>query len=268
VFEIESLGKAMSREEVVTVLRTEIYPQLRFMEHLRDRLATIIGERVEQIDRVYRTTLGYPVPLREDMVAGAVRMLVEDKVSPAIGLQGPRGQNFCGRHVDLTPSELDEAIVTPPWSEQSSATQRVSAAAPMPAYNSVVEQPSLSSLQSISSVMPSVFTEEMGTSVCRSVGELRQQLASRLNGVENAIVQQLVFRVFSRTQDTELSSFSAGIRGALTGKGGVDVQIELTCPGPLTKVEVEGRCEQLPQLPHSSYSARVRIVRNGEGGEA
>jgi hypothetical protein len=110
--------------------------------------------------------------------------------------------------------------------------------------------------------------EELGTPVCRSVGELRQQLASRLNRVENATVQQVVFRVFARAQDTELSTFSAGIRGALTGRGGVDVQIELVCPGPLTKAEVETRCEQLPQLAQSSYSARVRITRNGEAGGA
>lgn len=265
IFEIEPLGKAMSREEVVTSLRTGIYPQLRFTEHLRDQLATIIGERVEQIDRLYRTTLGYPVPLREDMVAGALRMLVEDKAAPAIGLQGPRGHSFCGKHVDLTPSELDEAIVTAPWTEPSPGTQRLPTPTPMPPPGSVEGQPAPSFLQSSPPNSPPVQAEELGTPVCRSVGELRQQLASRLNGVENATVQQVLFRVFARAQGTELSSFSAGIRGALTGKGGVDVQIELACPGPLTKAEVEARCEQLPQLPQSSYSARVRIMRNEEG---
>lgn len=267
MFEIEPLGKAMSREEVITALRTEIYPPLRFTEHLRDRLATIIGERVEQIDRLYRTTLGYPVPLRENMVAGALCMLVEDKTAPAIGLQGPRGQSFCGRHVDLTPSELDEAIVTAPWSEPSPETPRRPAVVPLPSPGSVEGQPTSSFAQPPPPDSPPVQTEELGTPVCRSLGELRQQLALRMNGIENATVQQVLFRVFARAQDTELSSFSAGIRGALTGKGSVDVQIELACPGPLTKAEVEARCEQLPQLPQSEYSARVRIIRNREGEE-
>ncbi len=267
IFEVEPLGAAMSREEVVNFLRTQIYPQAYFTEHLRDRLATIISERVEQIDRLYRTTLGYPVPLREDMVAGAIRTLAEDKASPTIGLQGPRGHSFCGKHVDLTPSELDEAIVTAPWSAASPTPPRVPLPVSVPSEQGD-EQSSPAFPQPTPADLPTVQTEELGTPVCRSIGELRQQLASRLSSLENASVQQVAFRVFVRAQDAELSSFSSGVRGALTGKGSLDVQIELTCPGPLTKAEVEARCEQLPQLPQSAYSARVRITRNAPDGEA
>ena len=94
VFEIEPLGQASTREDVVNQIRTQIYPQTFFAEHLRDRLLTFIGQSVEQVDRVYRTTLGFPVPLKEDMVAGAIRLLVEDPDGRPLGLHGPRGRVF------------------------------------------------------------------------------------------------------------------------------------------------------------------------------
>ena len=61
VFEIEPLGQASRREDVINQIRTQIYPPNFFAEHLRDRLANFIGQCVKQVDRVYRTTLGFPV---------------------------------------------------------------------------------------------------------------------------------------------------------------------------------------------------------------
>ncbi len=126
-FEIEPLGQVAGREEVVNHLRTQVYPQAYFVEHMRDRLSTLLGQTVEQVDRLYRITLGFPVPLKEDMIAGAIRSLVEDRDTHPLGLQGPRGRSFCGDLVDLTPAELDEAILAPPW-----ATATTPSAPPRP----------------------------------------------------------------------------------------------------------------------------------------
>ena len=258
-FEMEPLGQASAREEVVTLLRTQVCPQTFFAEHLRDRLSTFMGQSVEQIDRLYRTTLGFPVPLKDDMVAGAIRLLVEDSDSRTLGLQGPRGRNFCGQHVDLSPSELDVAILSDPW-PLDSIPRPGPPTTPLPkSSDGAIETPVVPPPTQVT-----VQSDELGTPPSRSIGELRQQLAARLNGVENGAIQQVSFRILANAQDLDLSGVSSGVRGGLSGRGSLDVQIELTCPGPMTKAEVEAKCEQLPQMPNGTYSARVRVLRKQE----
>ena len=77
VFEEESLGAASTREEVLSFLRTQLFPGALFEEHLRDRLDDLFDQRVDRIDRTYRNTLGFPVPLTVGMVSGALISLVE-----------------------------------------------------------------------------------------------------------------------------------------------------------------------------------------------
>ena len=48
------------------------------------------------------------------MLAGAIRLLVEDPEARPVGLHGPRGRNFCGDFVDLSPSEIDQATLQRP----------------------------------------------------------------------------------------------------------------------------------------------------------
>jgi len=263
VFEIEPLAQASSREEVINQIRTQIYPPNFFKEHLRDRLATFIGQSVAQIDRIYRTTLGFPVPLKEDMVAAAIRSLVEDTESRPLGLRGPRGRDFCGDLVALSPSELEGAILSAPWSRsntpQASASQSPIAA---PVSNGDTSQIPVTSTPT-SPLGGDI--DILGTPSCRSLGEFRQQIASRLGEVEGSGIEQVIFQVLARAQDTELSGFSSGVRGSLNGRGSLDVQIEITCPGPMSKADVEAKCEQLPQLPQATYSARLRVIRQRNG---
>ncbi|MBI4468465.1 MAG: hypothetical protein HY650_03980 [Acidobacteria bacterium] len=111
-------------------------------------------------------------------------------------------------------------------------------------------------------ITPNGFeSEEVGTLPCRSPAELRQQIAARLGDMSNAEVQKVSFRILANAQDAELSGYSSGVRGGLSGKGTLDVQIELTFPGPLTKAEVEARCEQLPKFPSGSFSGQLRVLR-------
>ncbi|MBI4523256.1 MAG: hypothetical protein HY695_05515 [Deltaproteobacteria bacterium] len=258
-FEIEPLGQASTREDVVTFLRTQVYPQTYFVEHLRDRLPGLIGQPVEQVDRLYRTTLGFPVPLKEDMISGAILLLVEDRDARPLGLLGPRGRSFCGEYVALTPSELDAAVLSAPW-PQASIPPAVQRPLPIPS-----EQPSGGtsevSAPPITAVPPGVDTDELATPFSRSPGDLRQQIAARLVDVGSAGIQQVSFRILANAQDVDLSGFSSGVRGGISGRGSLDVQIELICPGPMTKAEVEAKCEQLPQLPQGNYSARLQVVR-------
>jgi len=253
---LEPLGGATSREEVILFIRTQIFPQTFFVEHMRERLSTMIGQRVEQVDRLYRTTLGFPVPLKEDMVVGAILMLVEDRAGRHLGLQGPRGRSFCGERVDLSSSEIDEAILSPPWPEAATPTRPP---VNIPPFETKPEEQQPENPFPSPEPLPIPTFDERGTPICRSLGELRQQVASRLNDVEGQGILQISFRILANAQDIELSGFNAGIRGALTGKGSIDVQIELTCPGPMTKADAEAQCEKLPSLYQGSYSATMRI---------
>jgi hypothetical protein len=260
VFEIEPLGQASTREDVVNQIRTQIYPQTFFAEHLRDRLSTFIGQSVEQVDRVYRTTLGFPVPLKEDMVAGAIRLLVEDPDGRPVGLHGPCGRSFCGEFVDLTPSDLDQATLAAPWS-RSSAPQSSARPSTIPsplASNGGTAQTPTTPQPTIPS---GIETDILATPPSRSPGELRQQIAARLSSVEGTDIQEVSFRILVNAQNVELTGFSSGVRGSLSGRGSLDVQIEATCAGPMTKADVEARCEQLPQLPQGVYSARLQVLR-------
>jgi hypothetical protein len=262
-FEIEPLGQAATREETVNQIRTQIYPQTYFAEHLRDRLATFIGQTVAQVDRIYRTTLGFPVPLKEDMVAGAIRLLVEDRDSRPLGLRGPRGRDFCGQFVDLSPSELEEAMLSPPWSGSNVPPPTTAPMPILPTTTNGGTQPVPTT--PISPVPAGVDTDVLGTPPSRSLGELRQQVAARLGSVEGANILDVSFRILVNAQDTELSGFSSGVRGGLSGRGSLDVQIEITCPGPMSKADVEAKCEQLPQLSEGTYSAQCRVLRKREG---
>ena len=105
----------------------------------------------------------------------------------------------------------------------------------------------------------------LATPPTRSLGELRQQIAARLSNIEGSNIFEVSFRILVNAQDTELSGFNSGVRGGLSGRAGLDVQIEITCPGPMTKADVEAKCEQLPQLPQGTYSARIRVPRKREG---
>lgn len=255
-FELESLGQTCSREEVVNHLRTQMYSQPYFEEHIRDHLPMLLGQTVEKVDRMYRATLGFPVPLKEDMIAGAIRSLVEDNEACLLGLRAPRGRSFCGQPVALTLAELYDAILAEPWA--AAVTPSGLPVGPPP--SDIVEPPSTAWTPT-----PGLQVEDVGTPLCGSLAELRQHVAARISEVDGADIEQVSFRVLANARNVELSGFSSALRGALSGMGSLDVQIDITCSGPMTKADVEARCEQLPQISQAAYSARLRVVRRGEG---
>ena len=114
-FEEEPFGQVSSKAEVIEQLRTQVYPPSLFVEHLRDHLASFIGQRVDQVDRAYRSTLGFPVPLDVPTITSAVRQLAEDRTR-ILGLKHQRGGGgFCGELVALSQSEFDQAELAHPW---------------------------------------------------------------------------------------------------------------------------------------------------------
>ena len=259
--EEESLGSASTREEVLTFLRTQIYPAALFEEHLLDRLDDFFDRRVDQIDRAYRNTLGFPVPLTVDMVSRALVSLAEDPARIA-GLQHTRG-HFCAKHVNLMEPELAAAVLVPPWPAATPQAEPHPSGTPSVTTGSgsdsqftpgtnVGEPPAISE-------PPGVVTEERATVQCHGRGELRQQIAARLVDIDDPVIRSARFTIYASYTDHELANQPAAYRGALSGAGNLEIQLDITVQGPIDKATLEQHCEELPDVPDAAYTARVCI---------
>ena len=67
------------------------------------------------------------------------------------------------------------------------------------------------------------------------------------------------------TPTTTSRASPAAWRGALSGTGDLDVQIDVTVQGPMDKATLEQHCEQLPDVPDATYAARFRIEAPAAG---
>lgn len=257
LFEEEPLGQANSKQAVIEQLQTGIYPPSLIAEHLRDRLSSFHGQTVAQVDRAYRSTLGFPVPLNVPAVTRAVRSLVEDS-SRILGLKHARlGGGACGELVNLSESEFDAAELSPPWPKPLTGAP----APTSPGMPTAPAEPAGSSLEPVPGPAPGPTrrNEDRSTPSCSHVGELRMQIASKLIEFEQVSIQSVRFSIFAPYREAELSGLPSAFRGALTGAGEVDVQLELNLPGPFTKAQIEALCDKLPVLAGGSYSARMKL---------
>jgi hypothetical protein len=253
-FEEEPFGQASSKAEVIEQLRAQVYPPSLFVEHLRDHLASFIGQRVEQVDRAYRSTLGYPVPLDVPTITSAVRQLAEDRAR-ILGLKHQRGGGgFCGELVVLSQSEFDQAELAHPWP----------AAMPPTPPGLPPRDPGPDGPPSGDPVPPPVpprsRTDDRNTPHCASLGELRQQVAARLVDLDSPTIQQARFAIFADFRNHDLGSLPAAYRGGLSGTGDLGIQFDISVAGPMTKAQLEQHCEKLPNVPGATYSARMTVV--------
>ncbi len=258
-FEEEPLGQASNKQEVVEQLRTQVYPPSLFVEHLRDHLASFIGQRVEQVDRAYRSTLGFPVPLDIPTITQAIRHLAEDPAR-ILGLKHQRGGGgFCGEPAALSQSEFDQAELAHPWPvTMPPPPSGLGPTPPRDAGPTGGSQPPAG--PEVPPPRSAQRTEDRATPHCAGLGELRQQVAARLIDLDTPTIQQARFSIFADYRDQDLSSLPAAYRGGLSGAGDVGIQIEVTVPGPLTKAQLEQHCEKLPNLAGASYAARMTVV--------
>jgi hypothetical protein len=260
-FEEESIGQAASKDDVRNYLLSQVYPQSLIEEHLRKNLNSLFGQRVEQVDRTYRNTLGFPVPLTDVIVSDALVALAANR-DPVLGLQHPKG-NFCGERVSLSDPELSQAVLAQPWPEGTGRSPQatlfsspVSMDVGIAVESSTLEQES----ENESEVpAPVISVEEMATPHCRSLGELRQQVAARLIDIEDPVIRSARFSVFADYRGQDLSGFPAAYRGALCGSGDLDIQLDISMRGPMTKAALEQHCEKLPNLSGADYSVRFMV---------
>ena len=257
-FEEEPFGQVSSKTEVIEQLRTQVYPPSLFFEHLRDHLGAFIGQRVEQVDRAYRSTLGFPVPLDVPTITSAVRQLAEDRTR-VLGLKHQRGGGgFCGETVALSQSEFDQAELAHPWPAAMPPTPP--GPGPTPPGEPGPSSPLPPTGPDSPPGTPRPRSEERNTPHCASLGELRQQVAARLVDLDAPIIQHARFSVFADFRNHDLGSLPAAYRGGLSGTGDLGIQVDISVAGPMTKAQLEQHCEKLPNLAGATYSARMTVV--------
>ena len=78
--------------------------------------------------------------------------------------------------------------------------------------------------------------------------------------MEGQAIQSGQGQIFARYEKASLAGSPSALRGALTDSGDLEVQLDLTIPGPMDKAKVESLCESLPNLVNGTYSSRLRII--------
>ena len=255
-FEMESLGQWWDKQSILDHLRRQIYPRPLFLEHLKERLSAFHGHTIFQVDRAYRSTLGFPVPTTVSEISDAIVVLTEDR-GRILGLQHPR-RNYCSEHVDLGAGELPQAVLASAWPASIPA---LSPMPPIPQPSGAQPAPPVPRPEPST---PEVVREERATPYCRTKAELRQAVAEKLADFPEVEIAKVKFQVFSKYQGTNLADHPSAIRGGLTCGGDLEVQIDLAIPGPMDKAQVESLCESLPNLPDGTYSARLSVVARVE----
>ncbi len=251
-FEIEPMPGAAAHEDVLRALRETTFPQALLVEHLQEHLEDLWDQRVGEIDRRYRITLGFPVPLSDTAISDAVRRLVESRDRLA-GLQHPRG-NFCGESVELDGGDLADATLTRPWT----AAPRVGE--PFGAANAAQSGKPAGDVAEPDAVPPPGRRVEVRTSYCRDLGALRQEVAQQLDRHGALEVAEMTFEIVARAEGARVAEMPAGLRGRADGVGELEVQVTLRYDSPCPKAEAENRCETLPRLPNAEYHVRLTAV--------
>ena len=259
LFEMEPLGQASEKQTVMDHLRSQIYPGPLFKEHLKNNLNRFYSQTIAQVERIYKNTLGFPVPTMVTDISSAITSLVEDR-DRILGLKHNRGE-FCGEKVYLGIGELPEAVLDNPWPAKPILPDAKTPWVPQPYPDPGPSTPS--SLPDPKVTEPSLL-EEMATPSCRSKGELRQAVAERLAHLEGNDIQEVAFQVYAQYENTHLSDHPSAIRGALTANGDLVVQIDYTLSGPMDKAQLENLCDSLPVLAQANYMARIQIRRRTE----
>jgi hypothetical protein len=254
VFEVEHLGQAADKQSVRDYLKRQYYPTPLLMEHIQENLDGLYGKTISQVERIYKNTLGYPVPIMVPDVTEAIIYLEQDG-QRILGLQHPR-RNFCGEKVTLGIGELPQAILARPW-PASPRPPKPDAAQPEPPWS----RPEPPRVPRPEGGVPSspIPHEERSTAYCRSVGELRQNVAERLSDVEGNRIQGVRFQIFVRYTNVDLSSLPTALRGSIKEAGDLEAQVDLNIRRPMDKASVESLCESLPNLENGRYMAGIRL---------
>lgn len=252
--ELEPLGNSCTRSEIEGKLSQQFFPVQLFEEHLRERLTDCMGKRLKDIERVYRETLGYPVPTHVTSVRGALIGLC---VRKEIGLRHGK-DSACGRKPVLAESEWPDVVVSEPFVDEKRAPEFGFGDKDQPVPESgTLEGREEKEPGPVPENQESITTVE--TPFVQSLGALRQEVAVKLSDYMDSAVKEVTFRIFYEKKNADLGSLPTGLRGAMTGLGNVTADLTITRTGNFGKSDVEQMVESLPQFPDGDYKAEMKI---------
>ncbi|HQU32524.1 MAG: hypothetical protein HRU72_05510 [Planctomycetia bacterium] len=261
--ELEPLPKEFTKDKVLESLSQDFFPLLTIKEHLESRLEYIKEKSVKDIDAVYRTTLCFPIPAHVRAVSAAIRELCKEAT---IGIQHSRG-NYCRRNPDLSETELFNAKIISPFSEQQPPSQAVPP--------QICPRCGQKTCECEEPPLPSIICQKCGQETCicpkkesislkippkTSIGILREETASRLQQYQDADITTVVYKLFyQKTNIGDLSTLPGSIRGNLSGQGDVTAEIAITKTGRFSKSQIEQQIESLPSIPGADYSVDITL---------
>src|SRR5207244_777995 len=167
-----------AREEVAAKLRQQFFPVQLFEEHLTAHLLDYFGQRIRDVERIYREMLGYPIAVHETTIRDALWSLCLQK---QIGIKHEK-DSACGRKPQLTDAELTDALVTEPFPDSK---LRLSSELPKLAVQQqsgghVISSPGEPKTVGGIEVESEKPTMDLETPFCHGVGDLRQEVAMLL----------------------------------------------------------------------------------------
>lgn len=212
---------------------------------------------MKEVDREYRTTLGFPVPTHAGSITRAIGLLCKDG---KLGLSHSRG-NVCGALPELSDREILDATIEDPFP----GSDRI---AP-PTIRS--EQPTEGRVppQESPPISPQTGRQvSLRTPPQPGIGALRQAAAGLLQEYPSARVIRARFAIFLEQVTGDLSALPSAFRGSLSGAGTLSVEIAVTKEEDMAKADLEEVIERLPNIPRAEYSADLTLLLPPEAGSA
>jgi len=259
-FELESVGNVTQKNEVLEYLKKNFYPRIVFEEHLQKGIEQfkvngngwIFNQPIKDIKSTYKKSLSFPILLAETNLIDAIKNLC---ITKHIGLSHAR-QSFCGSHPSYSGSEWDDVkIIEPFLDDKLDSGLTVTAGTERPVEEQTDEVNILADNGGLSNIPLGAETLNITTPNFRSIGELRQDIASRMNEIENAIIDNIRFTIFLEKTSIEISTLPSSLRGALSGQGDLNFELNIVKTGNFTKSQIEQLSEQLPSFQDAVYKA-------------
>lgn len=259
-YELEPIGSATNRNDVLMQLQQNVFPRQRFEDHILEclqddkRKQIIVDRTVGEIKAIYKKTLGFPVFTAETIIARAFAQLCKDK---RIGLRNARSRH-CGSTPSYLDSEWNDVLVVESFVEECDAASFPFDNPPADSMHSEMIKEEDSEIQNAQTAGPMVNEFTIQTTNERSINSLRQKMAEKLSEKNEPLCRWVRFTVFIQQPNTELSVFPAALRGALTGFANLNVEILIEKNGNFNKAQIEQMVEQLPSFSQALYKAEAR----------
>jgi hypothetical protein len=263
--ELEPLGSAATKDDVVEELRDQIFPRQRFEEHLASRLSQVFGKAVREVESDYKKTLGFPVLTAQATILSAITSLCQAR---QIGLKHER-DIACGRRPELSSNELMDARIVEPF-EDPKLTELIHSGSERDTKEKdkgSVDAGDNGDTKQTERKEAEAVQETVQTASTPTPGSLRQAVAAKLVEKGDVRIRQVRFFIFSDQKDIDLSSFPTSLRGTLTGNGDVTVDINIGRKGDYKKADVESMIEMLPTFAGADYKAELKIEVTKPGNQ-